>query len=129
MIGVGGVAHDVGIGWEVVVVGVVLPGENELTEIFETELIIFFMVFELIFDFFYCSVFECELLIELVDLFIKFLALVVEFIFLFFLHKVVVVKSGAVGLELIELFPEEGSLIGFDFELVFELIDVSVVPD
>jgi hypothetical protein len=100
-----------------------------LAEIFETELVILFMIIELIFDFFEGSVFECELLVEVMDLFVEFFALVVEFIFLFFLLKVVSVKSGAVGLELIELFPEEGGLIGFDFEFMLEFVDVGVVPD
>jgi hypothetical protein len=124
MIGVG-----VGVGREVVVVGVVLPGENELAEMFETELVVFFMVFELIFDFFDGGGFEGEFLVEVLDLFVEFFALVVEFVFLFFLLKAFGVESGAVGFELIELFPEEGGLIGFDFEFVFEFVDVGVVPD
>lgn len=118
-----------GVGWEVGVVGVVFSGENELAEIFEAELVVFFMVLKLIFDFFDGSVFEGEFLVEVVDLLVEFFALVVEFVFLFFLLKVVGVESGAVGFELVELFPEEGGFVGFDFEFVFELVDVGVVPD
>ncbi len=122
-------SRNMRIGSKVIMIGVGIPSENKLTEIFETEVVVLFIVIEFIFEFLDTSSLEGQFLVEVLDLLVELFTLIVELILLFFLLQVVGVQSGAVGLELIKLFPEEGGFVGLDLKLVFQLLDMSVIPD
>ena len=50
-----------------------------------------------------------------------------EFIFIFFLVDKIMIESVEVDFEFIELISDEDVLIGFDFDLMFELFNLCVI--